>query len=200
MAKEKPVTQPNTGTENKPLVNANAGENLGSNQQANSAAADIPADKKNDFPEGGKMMHEEKQAQAKKYTAEELEEQRLQSEEVNKRVLTADDFRKALENMPDEQKDMLRDILAEKKPKMSADTLTESVVDQDDHERLTKKYGPGFVKAQRKAQRPNDQPQSTVFTAEAWKRLPAKPDGSRDSWHAVVKTPPEVNQLKNKKQ
>lgn len=58
--------------------------------------------------------------------------------------------------------------------------------------RLTKKYGPDFVVAQR-------QGLTTIFTRSTWNQL--KPDrrGNRDGWREALQIPPEVAHLDTRK-
>jgi hypothetical protein len=66
--------------------------------------------------------------------------------------------------------------------------LSEGEAESRVHDQLTKEFGAGYVKAQKGGQ-------ETTFTARAWDLLGANKEG----WKPVVKTPPEVKNLREKK-
>lgn len=75
-----------------------------------------------------------------------------------------------------------------------------TISEEEQHEQYLKRYGPNYVVAQRPtAQGPGARTQQTVFSRNAWNRLPAKRDGSRDGWRQLVATPPEVKKLSSLK-
>lgn len=105
--------------------------------------------------------------------------------------------------------------IIDKQPKAGADKEAEVLVaegsteaeleaqkiaqaEQDLHEQRVKKYGEGYVMAEKPAGI-GGKPMQKIFSAHAWKNLgPGAKDGSKEGYKVKVKMPPEVANLKKK--
>lgn len=107
---------------------------------------------------------------------------------------------KEFEQAPKPFKEAYYALLKEKEEKKKQDEKIEEDIKSSqnyeaEEQALLKRYGPGYVKAQKGEQ-------VTVFTAKAWGQLVYRTKGewagTRNGWRPVTVTPPEVLELQKK--